>query len=434
MFFKTVLLFLFVSVSCLHAGTTLYKSLADPLYTSLKHFEKLQNIDALKVDIVAFATAVKMTKKRGDEARISQTSALKKNYLQELRVLQKHYNRLLHLLQKEIDRAIKKDDYTLFLKLTAYEFNGLLENSNEKNRATLFYEKHKASKKCQILEKKIHECTLIDATAELFQAEIIKSSYNSHTKTKSKKKVTIRIKRVANEIQVAFVNKNIYPITIRVKAEYKNLKPLQKPLDEFVIPAKKSLHYATLKVLNGGSYYSYSWNWIMGSKKAKHDDSYVYSLPYKKGTSHLVSQGYNGSKTHKGSSAYSIDFVMPEGTKVYAAREGLVVKTKSNSDVGGYDRKYASSGNYVRVMHSDGTFATYYHLKYRGVLVKAGQRVEKGEPLGYSGNTGYTSGPHLHFSVFKVTSASKRETVATKILTSEGVISEPVVRHYYKSK
>ena len=434
MFFKTVFLFLFVSVSYLHADITLYKSLSDPLYSSLKHFEKLQKIDSLKAEIITFATAVQTTKEKGVEAQKLQTRALKKNYLQELRTLQTCYNKLLHLLQKEIDHAIKKNDYALFLKLTAYAFDGLLENSNEKNRATLFYEKHKYGKKCQIIEKKIHENELINTTAKLFQAEIIKSSYNSRRKNQSKKKVSIFTKRINNQIEVAFVNHNIYPITLRVKAKYKNLKPLQKPLNEFVIAANKTLHYATLKVLDGGSFYSYSWSWTMGSKEAKHDDSYIYSLPYEKGTSHMVSQGYNGSKTHKGSSAYSIDFVMPVGTKVYASREGLVVKTKSNSDVGGYERKYASSGNYVRVMHSDGTFGIYYHLRYKGVLVHVGDKIKKGELLGYSGNTGYTSGPHLHFSVFRATSASTRVTIPTKILTSEGLLNAPVQRHYYKAE
>ena len=171
----------------------------------------------------------------------------------------------------------------------------------------------------------------------------------------------------------------------------------------------------------------------MGSKNAIHDNNYIYGLPFKKGTSHVVSQGYNGQKTHKGSSAYSIDFPMPVDTKIYAARGGIVVKTKANSDVGGYDKKYASSGNYVRVMHSDGTFATYYHLKYHGVSVKVGEKVSKGEPIGYSGSTGYSSGPHLHFSVFKAKSAGKRETIPTKFRIAKGILENPIRGKYYGS-
>jgi murein DD-endopeptidase MepM/ murein hydrolase activator NlpD len=60
---------------------------------------------------------------------------------------------------------------------------------------------------------------------------------------------------------------------------------------------------------------------------------------------------------------------------------------------------FASRANFVRVLHDDGSMGMYAHLEYYGVGVKVGQRVAAGDLLGLSGNTGYSTGPHLHFAV-----------------------------------
>jgi len=410
-----------------------YNKLGTPLYNAAKYFRQYEKISNLKVLVQEYTNEVDATMLYGYEADISKDK--KKKYLKKLRKLQSSYDRLLHSLHISISKSIKNEDYKLFLKLTSYPFDGLFANIHLRNQAITFYTKHKNEKilKCMVLEKNMADEKLSNETQDLFATEIEHSSYNSTTQKKSKKSVMITAKRVKNTIEVYLHNKNIYDVTIRVRHTVKNMIISRKPLKEFVLKAKSAYHYTTLILGSGKSQYGFSWSYTMGSKNAQHDDNYVYRLPFKKGTSHVVSQGYNGKDTHKGSVAYSIDFPMPKGTKIYAARDGIVVKTKSNSDVGGYDKKYANSGNYVIVMHSDGTFAIYYHLKYHGVIVKVGERVLKGEPLGYSGNTGYSSGPHLHFSVLKAKSAGKRETIPTKFRTLKGILENPIRGIYYKA-
>jgi hypothetical protein len=105
------------------------------------------------------------------------------------------------------------------------------------------------------------------------------------------------------------------------------------------------------------------------------------------------------------------DWAMPEGTPVLAAREGVVVATRSDCSLGAVDEALKSDANDVIIRHGDGTFAEYQHLREGGVLVKLGARVAAGQPIGESGNTGYTSRPHLHFSVFHTIDGTLRRTL-----------------------
>ena len=120
-----------------------------------------------------------------------------------------------------------------------------------------------------------------------------------------------------------------------------------------------------------------------------------YPLPWRGGP-FQQSQGPNGLFSHfTAKGRYAVDIPMPEGTPVVAARSGVVVSTR-NDQVGASPNP---GGNHVRILHDDGTMSVYLHLQQGSVQVASGQRVRAGMQIARSGNTGHTTGPHLHFVV-----------------------------------
>jgi murein DD-endopeptidase MepM/ murein hydrolase activator NlpD len=151
------------------------------------------------------------------------------------------------------------------------------------------------------------------------------------------------------------------------------------------------------------------------SGSLKPDTSFIYSLPFAKGSKFLLIQGYNSKMSHR--NELSLDFKMHKGSKICAARGGVVTSTKEDSDVGGLNDAYMNDGNYIIIKHFDGSEAMYWHLKKEGVLVNMGDTVLQGQHIGYSGNTGYTAFPHLHFQVYDATG----KNIATRFLTKRGI-------------
>jgi murein DD-endopeptidase MepM/ murein hydrolase activator NlpD len=151
----------------------------------------------------------------------------------------------------------------------------------------------------------------------------------------------------------------------------------------------------------------------------KNLDAYEYGLPFKKGAKYRVVQGYGGLFSHRHIAA--IDFEMPVGTPVYAARGGMVYSYKDDSDEGGPLSKYKNKANYIIIKHNDGSFGCYWHLQKNGVLVKDGQ-VSEGQQIGISGATGLVVRPHLHFSVKLKLNYQMNSFTRTKFKTASGLI------------
>lgn len=124
-----------------------------------------------------------------------------------------------------------------------------------------------------------------------------------------------------------------------------------------------------------------------------------YRLPYEDGKSFSVTQGNDGSVSHRGANRYAFDFGMPEGTPVCAARGGKVIAAAEDETASGARGKYGGLGNHVKIDHGDGTIGVYMHLKFQEVKVKVGEMVLQGDVIALSGATGNATGPHLHFQV-----------------------------------
>ena len=131
--------------------------------------------------------------------------------------------------------------------------------------------------------------------------------------------------------------------------------------------------------------------------KLNEDTSTVYQLPYIAGTAHRVIEGYYSHFTHRYRAA--LDFKMEEGTPVCAIADGIVIRTKDDSNSGGMKYMYKPYGNYVIIGHNDSTRSSYRHLLYHSVIVHPGDSVHSGQIIAKSGMTGYTFTPHLHFLI-----------------------------------
>jgi hypothetical protein len=157
-----------------------------------------------------------------------------------------------------------------------------------------------------------------------------------------------------------------------------------------------------------------------------------FYAPYEEGTSHRVSQGYNGIVSHYGAGlAYAIDFA--GNFDVYAPKDGVVAKIGKDSTKIKYCRDnpqyWHGSANYLAIKHDDGVYTYYYHLD--SINVNIGDKVVRGKTvLGISGNTGCSTSNHLHFQFAKKASMSRSNSL--KISFDD--IGIPEKGKYYKSK
>lgn len=169
----------------------------------------------------------------------------------------------------------------------------------------------------------------------------------------------------------------------------------------------------------------------------------IYLLPVPRET---ITQMYFGEGKHSpahvdgrelkppmgpfGDERKAADFYCPEGTLIFAAQDGTVIWVKDDSNEGGRDVKYVNSSNGISILHENGEFTNYLHLKYKGVTVRKGQKVRKGQVIGYVGTTGWTPAPHLHFSVFRIYGKNPFVDYETLTFEFENLAEKPKVEVY----
>ena len=145
-----------------------------------------------------------------------------------------------------------------------------------------------------------------------------------------------------------------------------------------------------------------------------------FSLPFPVNRSYKIIQGYNGSHSHDTDfSRYAIDFSLKINDTVCSAADGYVVGVIKDYELGGTTEDWTDYSNYITIYHpKSGLFTQYVHLVKNGSFVKLGDTVIKGQPIGLSGMTGYTTVAHLHFNVLKPD--KKSGLVSTEVEFEEG--------------
>ena len=171
--------------------------------------------------------------------------------------------------------------------------------------------------------------------------------------------------------------------------------------------------------------YRYSYDWTVGNKDAMHDDSHVYTLPYARTMTYRVLQGYGSRFSHTGLEEFAIDFDMPVGTPVHASRADIVARVEESHAKGCWSDGCGKYANFIVVLHDDGTTGEYFHLMQDGAIVEVGDSVAQGEIIAYSGNTGHTTMPHLHFAVYRATEWGNTQSIPVRFQTTDGIIDRP---------
>lgn len=443
-------LLFFICCGVLFASSkpVVFNTLVEPLQKSSVSIEKLSQkpvMEPNKQILRNFLTGVEATLIVGEE--LSGTKNLDHErlnaYLKELRELSRVKESIDALYRKSLNTAMAESDKKSFEDLISAPLEPL-NHPRIRTEVIAFYQKNYPHHSIKSIDAMFDEQVLEQKSIQIAVEQ--EQAYEEHLRILKRSEVS-GMKKIAqigsrNSVILSaesngaggfeFEAENLNPYTVTMSIDFESLTNLKASgnLPLFIeVPGRSKKRVLELSRISSalGADYRSSYGWVRGSAFAVHQDHYLYKLPFYQGSNVRVSQGYHGETSHKGLSAYAVDFPVPVGTPIYAAREGVVVGSEGNSNVGGASPEYRQYANYVIVEHSDGTMGNYYHLKQGGAVAVIGQKVSKGELIGYSGNTGYSSGPHLHFSVSKVDPLSMRRpmNLPIKIQTAQGVVTLP---------
>jgi murein DD-endopeptidase MepM/ murein hydrolase activator NlpD len=218
-----------------------------------------------------------------------------------------------------------------------------------------------------------------------------------------KKMVDLRKLGTEREPEYAFFNNSWGPIELNVELLEADNVLSEPPLPaRFVIPGQTEQRVLKIRALDPskGFRFRLSYQQMIGPPLDTLPPEYDYYPPFPLGMTFPISQGFDNDETHKEpANEYAVDIVMPVGTPILAARSGMVMDMEDNFHGAGQEQRYLRRSNQVRILHDDGTMAVYAHLKADSIRVRPGTSVDRGQWIADSGNTGFSSGPHLHFVI-----------------------------------
>lgn len=208
---------------------------------------------------------------------------------------------------------------------------------------------------------------------------------------------------------VKLVAHNVSYAPVELTLTIESIRGLQYPDPDmeyrWVVPPRSDLNLVDLDLLEDGStpLLEYQYQYLAGDPDSRHQPAGPYRAPFAISSNYPVTQAYPEVATHTTrDSYYAIDVAMPIGTDIFAARGGVVFDVATSNFRGGLDpERDGPAANVVRVLHDDGTYAIYAHLNTNSIRVRPGDRVKRGQYIADSGNTGFSSGPHLHFAVVR---------------------------------
>lgn len=443
---RALLFALSLSLSLLAEVPRTFQSMGEVLLHEQIQLEALQELDTINnAAVEAHAEALQRCFEIGyhlDEAIDANATAakqLRQAYLSALRGMQKRSGEWQKHYADLLNDAMQMRDSDTFELLVSHPLS-VLERPSFKRRALAFYESIRDERTIAAMEVIRDDMHLEERSAAFLATERSAFKKDQQVLTEAQVRQSDRpvlVSAVQQGRRFVFYaeNRNIYPVTLTLMMpEMENMRPSKGlPLTvELGAYAKQQMLRLDVVDSRKGAAYASSYGWVMGRLSARHSDP-LYRLPFAVGSRVMVSQGVDGGVTHKGLTRFAIDFECPVGTKVYAARGGKVVAAESGHNEGGFDKRYGDKANYIIIEHDDHTLGKYYHLKQYGVMVRVGESVSRGQFIGYSGNTGYSSGPHLHFSVSSVDTASKLlpATLPFRFKAAEGVVAAPKTRDFY---
>ena len=239
--------------------------------------------------------------------------------------------------------------------------------------------------------------------------------------------------RDGERIELRATNQQEYPITYRVRVRSDVIESRRGKTVTGTLNGEETEQVMVLAGEGTGEAPSVriSCAWTIGDNDAVHDDDHLYLLPYESGTSYRVLQGFGSRFSHTGIEQYAVDFKMDVGTPVHAARGGVVARVVEEHNIGCWEDGCGRYANFIVIMHDDGTTGEYYHLQQNGSLVDVGEEVAAGQHIGFSGNTGHTTMPHLHFAVYRATKGARPQSVPVSFISADGVVYRPRRGHHY---
>lgn len=228
-------------------------------------------------------------------------------------------------------------------------------------------------------------------------------------------------------VEIYARNLQPYAVTVSLRARTRNLRAEGRNPSTRTVEGHERVRLLSLSPVAGGQdwHYRYFYDWTVGSLSPAHDDNYLYRLPFAGDRSYRVLQGFDTGFTHNGLEEFTVDFDVPEGTPVHAARDGVVARIEESNDRVCFGDGCGRFANYIVIVHPDGTTGEYYHLQKEGALVAAGEQVSRGQRIGLSGNTGNSTMPHLHFGVYRADSWGRTQSLPVRFVTRGGIVERP---------